>query len=65
MAERSHEEDLARVVTDLKRERAALFRTLRPIEAGDFDRARPGGWSIGRVAQHLVESDVLYAKLLA
>ena len=65
MGETSHEEDLRRVIADLKRERAALFRTLRPIEAGDFDRARPGGWSIGRVAQHLVESDVLYAKLLA
>jgi phosphinothricin acetyltransferase len=38
---------------------------MQSLEASDFALGRRGGWTIGRVAQHLVDADVAYAKLLA
>ena len=61
----AHERDMHRAVAELQAARDALLRGLRPLEAPDFAHARPGGWSIGRVAKHLVDADVMYAKLLA
>jgi len=65
MAAAPHQADLTRAIDDLRRTRAALLALLRPLTAEDFARTRPGAWTIGRVARHLAESDVLYARLLA
>jgi phosphinothricin acetyltransferase len=38
---------------------------VRPLEAPALEQARPGGWTVRRVLHHVIESEAVYAKLLA
>ncbi len=57
--------ELERALDDMasaRRELLALVSTAPPDSAG---LARPGGWTLGRVLHHVIESEAVYAKLLA
>lgn len=45
--------------------RQALLSLVSPLSADDMRRSRPGGWTAGRVLHHVIESEQIYAKLLA
>ena len=57
--------DLQGILGDMARARQHLLATLRRVTSEEMQRARAGGWSVERVAQHLVESDSSYLKVLA
>ena len=45
--------------------RRELLALVTAASAGDLARSRPGGWTLGRVLHHVIESDAIYAKMLA
>jgi len=45
--------------------RAALAVAIAPFDSEAMGRSRPGGWTLGRVLRHVIESEATYAKLLA
>jgi len=45
--------------------RARLLALIGRLSPDDLARSRPGGWSAGRVLQHVIESEAVYVKLLA
>jgi hypothetical protein len=57
--------DLAGVLETMRDNRAKLLATVESLSPADMDRARPGGWSIGRVLHHIIESEAAYVKLVA
>ena len=57
--------DLEHAIAVMRADREALLRAVRPLTAADMRVARRGGWGIGRVLEHVVQSEVAYAKLLA
>jgi phosphinothricin acetyltransferase len=57
--------DLERVLEDMAAARRELLVLVVPASAGDLVRSRPGGWTLGRVLHHIIESEAIYAKLLA
>ena len=59
------ERDLARAISDMRASREALLSVIAPLDQGAMQINRPGGWSISRVLQHVIESEATYAKLLA
>jgi phosphinothricin acetyltransferase len=59
------ERDLAHALGQVASDREALLAVVRRLEHGDMTIERPGGWSIARVLQHVIESEAIYAKLLA
>jgi phosphinothricin acetyltransferase len=58
-------EDLRRVLRDIEADRNSLLRVLARLTREDLGYARRGGWTIKRVLQHVIESEQMYAKLLA
>jgi len=61
----SFDSDLRRAIDDVRHERARLFALIGRLSPDDLARSRPGGWSVGRVLQHVIESEASYVKLLA
>jgi hypothetical protein len=57
--------DLAAALEAMRANRAALAAAVEPLTPDDMAKTRPGGWSVGRVLQHVIESEVAYVKLLA
>lgn len=57
--------DLSRTLDELHQDRERLLAVVVRLAQADFDRARPGGWSIRRVIEHVIESEAAYAKVLA
>ncbi len=58
-------QDLSSTLAEMASNRDALVSAVRDLSAEDLEKARPGGWSAGRVLQHVIESEVAYVKLLA
>jgi phosphinothricin acetyltransferase len=61
----SFHSDLRRVADDMRDARARLLALIGRLSPDDLARSRPGGWSAGRVLQHVIESEAVYVKLLA
>ncbi len=61
----SSETDLRRALGDMADARGRLLAMVARLSPGEFALARPGGWSVARVLQHVIESEVTYAKVLA
>lgn len=61
----SFDSDLRRVADDMRHARARLLALVERLSPDDLARSRPGGWSAGRVLQHVIESEAAYVKLLA
>src|SRR4051794_6151494 len=57
--------DLRRVLRDIEASRRSLLSVVTPLTRDDLGYARRGGWTIERVLQHVIESEQMYAKLLA
>lgn len=61
----SFHSDLQRVTDGMRDARTRLLALIDRLSPDDLARARPGGWSAGRVLQHVIESEAVYSKLLA
>ncbi len=61
----SFQSDLHRVTGDMRHARTLLLALIERLSPDDLARSRPGGWSAGRVLQHVIESEAVYVKLLA
>ena len=57
--------DLERALADMAAARRDLLALVSGASADDLAHARPGGWTLGRVLHHIIESEAIYAKLLA
>ena len=57
-------EDLARTQRELESARQDLLASLSQLTDADLERARRGGWSVGRVVHHLIQSEWHYAHLV-
>lgn len=57
-------EDLAVARREVDSARQELLVSLAPLAADDLGRSRRGGWSVGRVVQHLIQSEWHYARLV-
>lgn len=57
--------DLTTVLDAMTASRKGLVAAIEPLSADDMEKARPGGWSVGRVLQHVIDSEVAYVKLVA
>jgi phosphinothricin acetyltransferase len=57
--------DLARTIVDMHGARAELLGVIAGLSRDDMTRVRAGGWTVGRVLWHLIESESIYVKLLA
>lgn len=57
--------DLEAVLADMSEKRASLAEKVNPLSSDDMAKARPGGWSVDRVLQHVIESEASYVKLIA
>lgn len=58
-------EDLAAVLEAMRANRGQLVAGIQPLTSEDMQRARRGGWSVGRVLHHVIESEVAYVRLIA
>ncbi len=58
-------QDLERALADISGARASLLSVVASLTPDDLARSRRGGWTIGRVLEHVIESEQMYAKLLA
>ena len=54
--------DLESALADLTAARAGLVSAVQPLSAADLDRARPGGWPVRRILEHLIQYEWLYAQ---
>jgi phosphinothricin acetyltransferase len=57
--------DLERALEDVAAARRELLAVAGAASADDLARGRPGGWTLGRVLHHIIESEAIYARLLA
>jgi len=55
------EADLAAALRELAAARHELRRAIESLSDAALDRARRGGWSVRRVLQHIIESELYYA----
>jgi uncharacterized damage-inducible protein DinB len=58
------DEDRAAAQRELDNARQELLTTLNVIAEEDLQRSRRGGWSVGRVVQHIIQSEWHYAHLV-
>ena len=56
---------LARTLAGMEHHRAQLLGVIAGLTRDDMNRVRPGGWTVARVLWHVIESEWIYAKLLA
>lgn len=57
------ENDLAKAKTDAKTAREDLLVVINGLKDEDLDKERRGGWSIRKVLEHAIHSEVLYGRL--
>jgi uncharacterized damage-inducible protein DinB len=57
--------DLERLHREMRANRERLLATVGRLTADELRIERPGGWSIGRVLEHVIDAEFTYAKLLA
>ena len=57
-------DDLAIAQRELDSARQELLASLGQLTDADLERARRGGWSVGRVVQHLLQSEWHYVRLV-
>ncbi len=55
--------DLAKATTDATTARKDFIEIVRDLKDEDLDRERRGGWSIRKVLEHAIHSEVLYGRL--
>jgi uncharacterized damage-inducible protein DinB len=58
------DEDRSAAQRDVADAREELLTALNEVTADDFERSRHGGWSLGRVVQHIIQSEWHYAHLV-
>lgn len=58
------ERDLANCRSELVAARAALLDGLGALSDADLERARRGGWTVQRVLEHVIWSELLYGRLV-
>jgi uncharacterized damage-inducible protein DinB len=56
--------DLTACRNDLDAARTQLLAILDRLSGADLERARRGGWTVQRVLEHVIWSELLYAKLV-
>jgi hypothetical protein len=59
----SFEAHLQEVCRDLEERRGALLEELSSLDDGALPLARPGGWTIAKVMDHIIGSEWHYARL--
>ena len=57
--------DLAECLSAITTARARLLGGVRMLSDADLAKARRGGWSLREVLQHVIESEVGYARVIA
>lgn len=57
--------DLATALDDMRDARDRFAALVSPLSREALESARPGGWTLRRVLHHVIESEAIYAKLLA
>jgi uncharacterized damage-inducible protein DinB len=57
--------DLANARSAAQEAREALRTRIGALDDTDLDRERRGGWPVRRVLEHVVESEVAYARVIA
>ncbi len=57
------EDDLTKANADATAARKDFLEVVRDLKDGDLDRERRGGWSIRKVLEHAIHSEVLYGRL--
>jgi uncharacterized protein (TIGR03083 family) len=55
--------DLATIRDDVDSARAGLLERVAALADADLDRARRGGWSVRRVLEHVIQSELAYSRL--
>jgi uncharacterized damage-inducible protein DinB len=65
MTEPTFAADLAGLTNEMAASRAGLLSTVRALSDVDLAKVRRGGWPIHRVLEHVIESEWLYATLVA
>lgn len=58
-------DDLSAALDAMRDNREQLVACIAPLSAADMARARRGGWSVGRVLHHVIESEIAYVRLVA
>ena len=57
--------DLRELQKDLAGSREELLHALEPLTNSDLERGRRGGWTIGQVLGHVIQSEYLYGGVVA
>ena len=57
--------DLEAVTADMTASRADLVSAVRRLTDANLESARRGGWSVRRALEHVIQSEHLYATLIA
>ncbi len=57
------EHDLSKANEDAAQARTDLLAVLRDLKDADLDKERRGGWSVRKVLEHAIHSEVLYGRL--
>jgi uncharacterized damage-inducible protein DinB len=57
------EDDLAKATTDATNARKDFMEVVSALKDDDLSRERRGGWSIRKVLEHAIHSEVLYGRL--
>ena len=55
--------DLSKAREDTSQARDGLLAVLRDLKDEDLDKERRGGWSVRKVLEHAIHSEVLYGRL--
>ncbi len=58
------ERDLTAARDQLRAPRVELLAVVDALSDADLDRSRRGGWTVGRVLEHVIQSEWLYARLV-
>jgi len=59
------ESDRAALLAEMREARAELEGVVGKLQPNDMDSARRGSWPIGRVLEHVLHSERLYAQLIS
>ena len=59
------DDDLARANLDLADARASLLGVVRALTDDALDRGRRGSWPVRQVLDHVIQSEVAYARVIA
>jgi uncharacterized damage-inducible protein DinB len=57
--------DLAGCQEAMRLSRDELLHVIDPLSAADMERARRGGWTVGKVLEHVIHAERLYGQAVA